>query len=225
MTMSTDIAYPEGRVEWIVNHFRDQILRGELSAGDPINEVEVSEKLAISRTPVREAIARMVARGLFEKQQGRTARVRRHTLNELLEVYELRVLLEGAAAARAAETISADDRTRLSDLASLLDSAENDEWLDLHREFHSLIISAADRPRMESILSDLRAQSEIYIWVGRLDTNRYASAQREHVELAEAIVRGDGLAAQAVMHQHLEGTVASVTRIAHAANGLIIPLD
>ena len=214
----------DGMVERVVADISNQILNGHMLPGTIVGEQDVAERLGLSRTPVREAIGQLITRGLLVKEQNRSARVRRPTLAELVELYELRIILESTAASLAAGLITEPEKARLVSLEQQLLNSEKDLWLQVHREFHTFIIECAKRPRMAAILDDLRLQSEIYIWYSRLDTGRQSQAPCEHHQLVESITTGDAETAHAVMTKHLQATVDTVSRIARQTNGQLIPL-
>src|ERR1700742_2986218 len=97
----------------VADAIRDGILQGRLRPGDRLKEDMIAKELEVSRTPVREAIAMLQAEGLLDAQQHRGAQVRSYPPGELEEIYDLRGILEGYAARRAATRITARELSRL----------------------------------------------------------------------------------------------------------------
>ena len=95
-----------------------QIVRGELPAGTELKSTQIAEQLGLSRTPVVQALQRLAADGIVTLELNKRAVVRPGAENWLVELHELRELLEPAAAARAAERITDDDLARLDQLAA-----------------------------------------------------------------------------------------------------------
>lgn len=200
------------------------ILTGELPAGSPVREVEVAERLGTSRTPVREAIAQLVARGWLTKTGGRSARVQQPTLADLLELYELRTLTESYLAGLAAKTMDDATLRHLADVEKKLRTTDGEEWYVHHLEFHATIFRAADRPRFNDLVSDLRAQADPYVRLAtRLDDLLPARAEKEHTKLLEAMQDHDSDAATEITKRHLGDTIAAVERVFRAAQGLFVP--
>lgn len=208
----------------VTSALTELILTGELPTGEPIREVELAKQLGTSRTPVREAIAQMVARGLLTKESGRSARVRQPTLEDILELYELRALTESFLAGKAAESIDQPTLDRLVDLEEKLRKTTGDEWYESHADFHRTIFDAASRSRFSMLANELRMQSEPYVRLAiRLDTSLPVAAACEHAQLLEAMQTGNSVMAREVTERHLQSTVEAVDRVYRAVRGLNIP--
>lgn len=209
----------------VVSVLTEMILTGQLGAGAVVREVELADRLAVSRTPVREAITQLVARGLLSKEDGRSARVHQPSLIDLLEIYELRGLTETFLARRAATVRDAATVARLGQLEAELRTSTGDEWFEHHAAFHQTILEAADRPRFMSLAEDLKYQSEPYVRLAtKLDESLQKRSADEHSELLAAMQTGDDAAAGRITEAHLKSTVDSVERIFRASGGLLLPL-
>lgn len=188
-----------------------RIQRGELAAGAFLVEAELAEALGVSRTPVREAIRRLAADGLVLTEGRRRAQVREFELREVEELFELRARLEGYAARRAAERISAAQLERLRELDAamhaLLGSAERDavaRFADLNDDFHHVIAAAADAPHLEAALRPV-------LQIQLLLLQRYRATISEHLErsawhhreLIRALELRDGELAETQMRLHM----------------------
>lgn len=208
-----------------VTALTEMILTGELPAGAPVREVELANRLGMSRTPVREAVAQLVERGLLTKEDGRSTRVHQPSLEDLIEIYELRTITESFLAARAAELIDAETLARLTALEEKLRTTPGDEWFSYHLEFHSTISDAANRPRFTDLAAALKDQSEPYVRLAtKLDQSLNARSADEHAGLLKAMVAHDPVSAAELTTSHLQSTVESVDRIFRLAQGLLIPL-
>lgn len=216
---------PKGSVVKVVSALTELILTGQLPAGAPVREAELASRLQMSRTPVREAIAQLVARGLLTKENGRSARVHQPSLEDLVEIYELRSLTESHLAARAAEIVDARTIARLAKLEEKLRTATGDEWFEHHAAFHGTILAAAKRPRFSALASNLKDQSEPYVRLAtKLDQSLHARSEQEHAGLLAAMMAHDAETALKITAAHLQSTVESVDRIYAAARGLFVPL-
>src|SRR3954470_3227326 len=135
---------------------REAIVDGRLAPGERLKEEELARELGISRTPIREALLILQSEGLVETSPNRGATVRTHTVEDLDDLYQLRALLEGFAARRAATRIGIDE------LAELRRSCERFEQLDPETElrevvrenlvFHSTILDAAASDRLAAMV-------------------------------------------------------------------------
>src|ERR1700760_2409030 len=111
---------------------------GSYRAGDRLREEEVAQRLKVSRTPVREALGRLAARGFVEPAGGRGLIVRGLDISEVLELYAMREIMEGASARLAAEHASAPEIDALRDIEQAFTEASDDavEMARLNRAFH-----------------------------------------------------------------------------------------
>jgi DNA-binding GntR family transcriptional regulator len=214
-----------GSVVKVVSVLTEMILTGQLPAGSVVRETDLASRLQVSRTPVREAIAQLVERGLLTKTNGRSAQVHRPSLEDLVEIYELRAFAESQMAAKAAEQIDAETLRRVASLEEKLRTTSGDEWYDHHAAFHSTIHAAAGQPRFFAVANNLKDQSEPYIRLAtKLDESLRVRSAHEHTELLNAMRSHDGETARQLTVAHLQSTVESVDRIFTAARGLLIPL-
>lgn len=208
----------------VVAALTELIFTGQLPTGAPVREVELATRLAVSRTPVREAIAQLVSRGLLTKKDGHSARVHQPSLEDLTEIYELRRITESFLAAQAAISMDSKCLNKLSKLEEKLRTTSGDEWFVHHRNFHKTITEAANRPRFDALVEDLRRQSEPYIrLVTNLDTAHRNQAALEHTGLLQAMAAADSEKARELTETHLQSTVDRVTFIFSAARGLLTP--
>lgn len=185
----------------------------------------MANRLGVSRTPVREAIAQLVSRGLLTKEGGCSARVHQPSLEDLIEIYELRRVTESYLAEKAAQAMDARTLDRLRKLEGKLRTTTGDEWYVHHQEFHNTIARAARRPRFTTLTESLKEQSEPYVrLVTKLDHELQAQSALDHTALLEAMASADADAARELTEAHLQSTVDSVDRIFRAAQGLLLPL-
>jgi DNA-binding GntR family transcriptional regulator len=213
-------------VSVVVAALTELILTGQLAAGDHVVESEIATRLGVSRTPVREAIGQLVARGLLAKENNRSARVHRPSLNDLVEIYEMREVLESHVARRAALVATAAQIRELQALERQLRAGDegDDEWFENHAQLHRMIVQLADRPRFYTVIEGLQHQAEPYVRiVTKLDAGQRGQVRHEHQALVKAIAAGDADAAAELTRVHLTSTVDRVTRIFEAASHFLPP--
>src|SRR5262245_51964462 len=120
----------------------EAILEGELKPGERLRAEALAQRFGTSRTPIREALLQLEARGLVEVELNRGAGVNASDRDDLNDLYEVRALTEPHAAARAATRISDSDLARLEALC------DEDDQLVANEEFHRIILDAAQSPRL-----------------------------------------------------------------------------
>ena len=156
VTRDTVATSPSGSLDAL----RELILRGDFPAGARLGEVELAERLGVSRTPVREALSRLAAEGLVELAPNRGARVASWTVAELEGVFDLRSALEPRLTALAVPGRRHADIAALDELAvAMLDvgtpgpDQDLDAIVPLNREFHGRLVALADQPALASALA------------------------------------------------------------------------
>src|SRR5690349_23549507 len=120
----------------------EAILEGDLKPGQRLRAEALAQRFGTSRTPIREALLQLEAQGLVDVEPNRGAVVRAFDRDDLLDLYELRALLEPKAAALAAQRITEADVDRLEDLC------EADDLIVANEAFHRIILEAAGSPRL-----------------------------------------------------------------------------
>ncbi|MCC6424960.1 MAG: GntR family transcriptional regulator [Phycisphaerales bacterium] len=217
---------------------RNQLVTGRLQAGSRVSDSEVATEMGISRTPVREALIRLENEGIVQQVPRVGIFVRVPTARELIELYEMRRLLESYAAAKAARRMNAEQLAELKRLCGLL----REEALEWRRsrgkalaaeiverttladaQFHLLIMKAAGNRRLMRIVSSMHLMSQL---VGHNWSNpqkltplhRSAHTLLDHHRIMRAIERRDAKAASYWMRHHLRPRrdVAADLRRLHA---------
>lgn len=200
---------------------RELILDGDLRPGTRLGEVELAERLGVSRTPVREALTRLAAEGLVEIAPNRGARVATWTVAELEGVFDLRASLEPRLTGFAVGRATDDDVAHLEELAQRMlavGSPGPDQDLDalvpLNRAFHDRLVALADHPALATALA---AAIHPPIVLRNFHTYDEASLRRSlahHAEIVAAVRAGDAAWAQAVMTAHISNARAVMVRAA-----------
>jgi DNA-binding GntR family transcriptional regulator len=139
---------------------RGAMLSGALQQGTRLLENELASTLQMSRTPIREALKRLLAEELVSIEAGGSTVVRTIDLNEVAEIYAIRGALEGLATRLAAERITSSELARLRWLMGFMRDAANDEnwlaWADANLRFHDVIYGAADNKRLRLMSRKLK---------------------------------------------------------------------
>lgn len=186
---------------------RQAVVDGRVSPGQRLKEEELAQQLGISRTPIREALLVLQTEGLLEATPNRGATVRSYDAAELEEMYELRAVLEGHAARRAAARVTPEQldelRASCDRFALLLEGDDLPALVAENNLFHQVILDAAGSERLGGMVRQVVALPLVYksyLW--------YSPAQASaslhiHLQLVTALERGDGERAELVMREHV----------------------
>lgn len=199
----------------IAASLRTSILNGHLGPGQKIAVAAIARDMGVSHIPVREAIQRLEAESLVATVPHRGPVVSGVNLEELHDIYQLRRLIEGDAARRAASLYTDADITRIQDcLENLLNAdpqTEEGGFWDAHRVFHHAILEPAGSAWSARILNLLWQSAERYHRLYTLVFGSLRTAHEEHRALAEAAAARDGNKLHRLLTTHLIHTEEVVT--------------
>lgn len=198
----------------VFNTLRQAILRGELQPGERLMEIQLANKLGVSRTPIREAIRKLELEGLVLMIPRRGAEVAEITEKSLRDVLEVRSALEELAVELACERISDEDVDKLRVAAKEFEEVSKEEDVTALAEadvkFHDIIYFATDNQRLIQLLYNLREQMYRYRveYLKREDV--CATLFEEHQNIIECIARRDKLAAKQAIGKHIDNQMNAV---------------
>lgn len=183
-----------------------EIRAGSLKPGDRLTETELASRLGISRTPVREAIRQLEASGLVSHVPRVGATVRRLDYAEVMELYEMRVVLEGTAARMAARAASDIELAELGEIHKEFTTAIMDPLraYDFNRQFHITLTNAAKNRYLAQSMDGLERTLLILGPSTLIDPERRSSVVAEHEAVLKALRLRDSDAAEAAMRHHVE---------------------
>nr|WP_170604431.1 GntR family transcriptional regulator [Ruegeria arenilitoris] len=183
----------------------DEIRNGALLPGDRLREVELSNRIGVSRTPVREAIRNLEADGLVSHIPRLGATVRKLEYAEVMELYEMRAVLEGTAARLAARAASEVEMSELAHLnEQLAQAGTGPEATRINRVFHDTLLDAAKNRFLSKSMLSLQKALLILGPSQLLDSERAEEAVTEHRRVMSALLERDGAAAEAEMRAHIQ---------------------
>ena len=188
---------------------------GEYRPGDRLREVEVAHRLSLSRTPVREALRRMEAEKIIAHRPRIGAVIRMLSQTEVVELYEMRLVLERTAAEMAAKHAAAAEVDELASLNEELADVRDDaaQAAAINQKFHQGIYRAA---RNRFLLDAARAMNNALLLLGPttlVDADRIAVVTRQHADIIKALRESDATAAGAAAAAHLETSLRFRLRV------------
>ena len=185
---------------------RHKIITLELPPLSAIDEQALMEDLHVGRTPIREALQRLVAEGLVISAPRRGMYVAEIGITDLQKIFEIRMILEGFCARLAAQRISLEQLGEIQAVIQDLEQTPNGDGkslMELDERFHHLVYLAADNEFLADTLGRLHALSH-RIWHLVLDRiGDVRGAMEQHVAIASALQEGDGAQAEALLQQHV----------------------
>lgn len=193
---------------------QDAILSERLKKGEALTELSLSEKLGVSRTPVRSALQRLAEDGLVKIVPNRGAVVLGVTKEDILDIYRIRMRLEGLASAMAAENMTDEEKKKLTETVELSEfylQKNNTEHLkELDTSFHSMIYEASGSRMLSRILSDLHLNTKGYRRISLAIPGRLERTTEEHRGILNAILAGNAEEADRLTSKHIEHALANM---------------
>ena len=214
---------PMTSAERALTELRELILGGALTPGARLGEVELAERLGVSRTPVREALSRLAAEGLVEVAPNRGARVATWTVAELEGVFDLRISLEPQLTGFAVPNATTADIAELDGLAHRMvevgspgPQQDLDALVPLNRAFHDRLVALAAHPTLATALAAAIHPPIVRRNFHAYDPESLRRSLAHHLEIVAALRARDPEWARAVMTAHISNARAVMVRAATA---------
>lgn len=193
---------------------KQDILVCELAPGADVTERELGVRYGMGKAPLREALIRLTHEGLLESIPRTGYRITPVTIQDVEDIFALRLLLEPAAARQAAGRI---DQALLQELNELCragytpgDRASESAFLRANRQFHVAIADASGNRRLARLLGQLLEETERLFHLGLAVRDRTEEMKHEHEDLVAALVNGDAAAAEDATIRQIEAARAMV---------------
>lgn len=199
----------------IFETIEQKILDGTFEKGAILTELGLCEQLSTSRTPVREALARLKHEGLLEESVKGNV-VAGISEEDLSDIYDIRLRIEGLAAAMCAQHITAEQLMELEEVLTLQEfytnkgAAENIKRLD--SEFHVLIYTYCGSRTLSQLLGELHRKVQRYRRISVEDHARAEAAVKEHREIYEALAAHDPVRAEQLSAKHISNAKENILR-------------
>ena len=192
----------------------EEILNGELTKGESVTENALSSRLGVSRTPIRAALHHLAEEGLVKIEANRGVTVVGVSETDLVDIYTIRMRLEGLASRAAASKISEEDLSDLRDSVELSEfyirKRDAEHLKELDTKFHEIIYRASANPRLDKILSELHRNIRVYRKLSLSVSERLEKSVEEHREILSAIESGNAEEADRLMTSHISSALDSV---------------
>ena len=210
-------------VSELVHNIHAKIASGEYAAGTRLRQETLAREFEVSRTPIREALRQLEAKGVISQAHRRSAVVCAPSSRDVRETYQVRAELEGLAAQLAAEWITDEQIDRLRQIherfvravkelsvsrsdRSRRTSKASKEWIETNRAFHSLIYEACNNQRLRRMIADLNLGYTRTIMLSSslgMDTHRMRRTIAHHEAILRALEARDSVESRRVMTKHI----------------------
>ena len=204
---------PGSAADQAYSYVRERVISGDFAAGTRLTEWQIADALGTSRTPVREAMRRLVGDGFLRFQRNYGTFVGTYTAKEIGELFDVRALLESEVAGAAARGISAMQLERLTILQAQIEEAGRRSGprnnlariATLNRDFRLVVAQASDSPRMVNMLTNAIQAPVVQQTFGRYSEGQLQRSFHHHRELIDAFRTGTASWARDAMSCHVRG--------------------
>lgn len=186
---------PETLTDQVYEILRERVISGKIPPGEFIREQDVSERLGVSRTPVREALARLASEGFLERMPHRGFRLPEETVDDLMEIYPIMTALEVLGTREAFDHLDAGAIAELREINQAYGQAFHDKdvyaGIDNNHQFHNKLSARSGNKHLCRMLEDLRSRvRSLEIWAFS-DIGHWQRSIEEHEEILQAIEARD----------------------------------
>ena len=187
---------------------KHKILTGEIVSQTRLMEIDLSEKMNVSRTPIREAIKRLADDGLVKVEPRRGAYVANISIKDMLDVFEVREDMEGFAAKLAAERITEDEKVELRKIADKYEEAlrqgDKEQIIELDEQFHNFIVACSGNETLSELVNYVQELSLRFRYLYYNDFSLYESTAEQHNKIMDAITGGRAEEARVEADAHVK---------------------
>lgn len=188
----------------VAEELERMIIRGELQAGDRINESALAEMLSISRGPIREACRSLEKSNLVKVVTNRGVFVREMSVAQAAEVYDVRAHLFGLAGRLAAKRISLREIAELrAKVAEMQNAQDIDTYYPLNVDFHARLVELSGNKRVAELYTALSKELHLFRRRGLVEHDSMGLSNQEHVQIIEALRNHNSDLAERTMNAHI----------------------
>lgn len=222
----SDLGQRRGQtVDDIIERLREAILAGRIVPGQRLVANDLTEQLGVGRGSVREAFQRLASDGLVEIIPNRGAIVRRLSRDQVRELFQIRVNLEGLAARLAAENINENsNRARFLKIWNeVKPKGASPPWplfMRQNRLYHGIIVRISGNKQLSDLIENLQLPIVMFQVGQSMQPENSERSLKDHELIADAILSGDAKAAERTMQNHLKGSAKWILQLPNSAFGL-----
>lgn len=199
----------------IATYIREAILEGEFVPNQRLIETDLCEAYSATRTAVRSALVDLASEGIIERVQNRGARVRAVSLDEAIEIAEVRMAVEGLLAYKAAQQITDQEAAELTSIGAAMQDAVSAghllEYSAANKRLHARIGEIAHQTTANQLIERIRAQVVRHHYRLAMQPGRPHESLPEHLEIIDAICARDPDAAETALRKHLRSVIAAMS--------------
>jgi DNA-binding GntR family transcriptional regulator len=203
----------------VADRLRDDILRGVFPPGERLIELQLSQRYDVGRAAIRSALVELQAQGLVQRETNRGATVRRISVAEAVEITEARSALESLVARRAAEQATDADRDELLQIVERMDEAvagdDRRGYSTLNRQLHRALPRIARHRAADDLIANLRDRAVHHQFQLAVMPGRAEESLAQHKAIVDAVVAGNGKAAEKAMRTHLDSVIEALRQWEH----------
>jgi DNA-binding GntR family transcriptional regulator len=206
-------------VDQVTNHLREQIIDGQLPAGQSISIIRLAEQMDVSHIPVREALRRLETEGLIAIRAGHGATVTPLRTEDVRGIYRVRRWVEPELAALSSSMITKSDFAKLEECLQVFKDGSVEDEIAAHKEFHFYLLRPAASEWDMRILEYLWNANERYtrLYFRPPTHQNPKSIETSHATLYKALRSGEPDAIRSKLHEHLEDNETSLLKAVEAA--------
>lgn len=201
----------------VFNTLRQAILRGEMEPGERLMEIQLAQKLGVSRTPIREAIRKLELEGLVIMIPRKGAEVAHITEKDMRDVLEVRSTLEELVVSLAIKNVTEEKLNELKAANKVFESAivskDVVNIVEADVKFHDILYSMTNNPRLIQIINNLREQMYRYRLEYVKDARTHSILISEHNDIIKQIKEKNIEVAKTVIHQHISNQEKGIIRL------------
>lgn len=205
-----DLEQEESRVDEVYREILKQIIRGDLPSGTELKSTQLSTEMKTSRTPVVQALARLSSDGIISQQKNQRAVVADGAEQWLVDLHEMRILLEPKAASLAAGNMGKEQLEYLHQLAQEAKPEKSGHWTRAAYQFdyhlHIFIAEASGNLPLKETICKCMSFKHIAYEIGEDSMETLKRGYDEHLKILDAIESGDGEIASTAMLYHLQNS-------------------
>ncbi|WP_339477871.1 MULTISPECIES: GntR family transcriptional regulator [unclassified Pseudomonas] len=197
-------------MSFVVDVLRQGVLTGAIAEGTPLRQDDLAAKFGLSRMPIRDAIRQLEAEGLVVYEPHKGATVATMTIDDIVEIYDMRIMAECTALKLAFGSIKGERIAELNSIIQDMETADLDQFRALNQQFFAVLFQPVQRPRLHSLIKSLHDSVERYLQFILIDLDHQTQSVREYKMLTDACAAGDQIGAVKALKSHLSNAQKTV---------------